>query len=70
MEYTVRIYTGEEYLFKTFTNKRKALHMAFITRKVFWEVTVLMNVIGDDFGIVYPDKYGVIREYTNHYFNW
>lgn len=70
MEYTVRMYTGKEYLFKTFTNKRKALHFAHICSKYFWEVTVLMNVVGDDFGIVYPDKNGIIREYTNHYFNY
>lgn len=66
MEYTVRMYTGNEFLFKTFTNKRKALHFAYVCRKVFWEVTVLMNVVGDDFGIAYPDKNGVIREYIQY----
>lgn len=70
MNYTVRMYTGKDYLFKTFSNKRKALHLAYIMRNIMWEVTVLMNVVGDDFGIVYPNKNGIIKEYTNHYFKY
>lgn len=62
-EYNVRTFNGEKYNIVTANNKREALRKAKILSKDYKEVVVFTNVIGDDFGIYYPDNYGIIKEY-------
>lgn len=62
-EYSVRTFNGTKYSIITAINKREALKKAKVLSKNYDEVVVFTNVIGDDFGINYPDNYGIVKEY-------
>ncbi len=65
-EYNLRILKDNKYTFERFTDKRKCVRKAkqlFFTEKDIKEIAIFQNVIGDDFGIVYPKECATILYY-------